>query len=290
MSCEPNLPRISIVTPSFNQGQFLEATIRSVLDQNYPNLEYIIMDGGSTDNSVELFKKFAGRLTYCEYARNLGQNHAITKGFEHATGDIFAYLNPGDIYLSWTLQIVSQIMTQVPRVQWLTPQATMTIDAVGDPLTVHYTMQQTRLRFYSGMTLGNFFGESGWIRQEGTFWRRELWEKAGAYMDASLGRAGDFDLWARMYQHGELTNTRVPLAAYRPDGADRAELDLGIAASRAILAKYPNEPKFTLNRFKFFRALSKRTGRFNARYGSQFTRVDYDLQNDKWILFAEHIF
>lgn len=289
MSCEHNAPRISIVTPSFNQGQFLEATIRSVLNQNYPNLEYIIMDGGSTDNSVEIIKKYAGHLAYWKSERDRGQNHAITEGFKRATGDIFAYLNPDVIYFPWTLQIVGQVLTQLPRVQWLTSQTTVTIDAAGDPLTVNYSMQQTRLRFYSGMTLGNFFGESGWIQQGGTFWRRELWEKAGAYMDETLERVGDFDLWARMYQHGELTGTRIPLAAYRQHRANNAVLDLTIAESRAILSKYPDERKLTLNQFRFFRKLHKQTGRFNARYGSQFTRVQYDLQNDKWILFAEPI-
>lgn len=290
MSSNSELPRISIVTPSFNQGQFLETTIRSVLDQNYPNLEYIIMDGGSTDNSVEVIKKYAERLTFWKSERDRGQNHAITEGFKHATGQVLAYLNSDDMYFPWTLQIVGQIFSQVSQVQWLTPQTTVTIDAAGDPLTVNYAMQQTRLRFYSGMTLGNFLGESGWIQQEGTFWRRELWEKAGSRMDETLERVGDFDLWARMYQHAELTTTRIPLAAYRQHGFNKTVLDLTIAESRAILDKYPNERRFTLNQFKFFRRLYKRTGRFNARYGSQFTRVDYDLQSDKWILFAEHIF
>lgn len=290
MSFNLALPRISIVTPSLNQGRYLETTIRSVLDQNYPNLEYIIMDGGSTDESVEIIKKYADRLTFWKSERDRGQNHAITEGFKHGTGEILGYLNSDDVYFPWTLGVVAQIFSQVPQVRWLTTQTTMTVDAEGDPLTVNYAMQQTRLRFYSGMTLGNFFGESGWIQQEGTFWRRELWEKAGSRMDETLERVGDFELWARMYQHGELTSTRVPLAAYRQHDANKTILDLTIRESREILAKYPQERKYTLDQFKFFRWLHKRTGRFNARFGSQFTRVDYELETGKWVLRADHIF
>lgn len=290
MSFNSASPRISIVTPSFNQGKYLEATIRSVLEQNYPNLEYIIMDGGSTDESVEIIKKYADRLTYWKSAPDRGQNHAITDGFNRATGEIMAYLNSDDVYFPWTLRVVAQIFSQVPQVRWLTPQTTVTIDAEGDPLTVNYAMQQTRLRFYSGMTLGNFFGESGWIQQEGTFWRRELWDKAGGYMDESLHRVGDFELWARMYQHGELTTTRVPLAAYRQHGTNKTVLDVTIRESREILATYPSERKYTLDQFRFLRWLNKHTGRFNVRYGSRFARVDYQLENDKWVLSTNHIF
>jgi len=93
-------PRISIITPSFNQAQFLEETIRSVLLQGYPNLEYIIIDGGSTDGSVEIIKKYEPWLAYWVSEKDKGQSHAINKGFERCTGDIFAWINSDDYYLS----------------------------------------------------------------------------------------------------------------------------------------------------------------------------------------------
>ena len=103
-----NLPRITIVTPSYNQGAFLEDTIRSVLDQGYPNLEYIVMDGGSTDNSVEIIEKYADRIDYWESEPDRGQTHAINKGFARATGVIGNWINSDDLLEPGALQTIGQ--------------------------------------------------------------------------------------------------------------------------------------------------------------------------------------
>ena len=100
--------KISIITPSYNQGQYLEETIRSVRDQPYPNLEYIIMDGGSTDNSVEIIKKYESRLAHWESRPDDGQADAINKGFNMATGDILGWLNSDDYYKPGALTEVAE--------------------------------------------------------------------------------------------------------------------------------------------------------------------------------------
>src|SRR6267142_1062651 len=100
--------KITIVTPSFNQGSFLEQTILSVIGQQYPDLEYIIIDGGSTDNSVEIIKKYASRLAHWESETDRGQAHALNKGFALATGTIFGWINSDDFYLPGTLFFVAE--------------------------------------------------------------------------------------------------------------------------------------------------------------------------------------
>lgn len=102
------LPRISVVTPSFNQGPYLEATIRSVLDQGYPNLEYLIADGGSTDQSVEIVRKYEKHLAWWCSEKDRGQSHAINKGFEHATGELYCYINSDDTLAPGSLAAAAQ--------------------------------------------------------------------------------------------------------------------------------------------------------------------------------------
>jgi len=123
-------PKISIVTPSYNQGQFLEETIRSVLLQNYPNLEYIIIDGGSTDNSIEIIQKYANYLTYWVSEKDNGQSDAINKGLKNISGNIWAYINSDDIYIKGTFYKVAAQFQQDPNADWVTGHAEY-IDEVG---------------------------------------------------------------------------------------------------------------------------------------------------------------
>ena len=124
-------PKISIVTPSFNQAKFLENTIQSIFLQNYPNIEYIVIDGGSGDISVDIIKKYADQLHFWCSELDGGQYDAINKGFSKASGDILCWLNSDDMYFPWTLKTVASIMTQFPQVEWLTTSQLGLWDAQG---------------------------------------------------------------------------------------------------------------------------------------------------------------
>ena len=113
------LPRISVVTPSYNQGNFVEETIQSVLDQGYPNLEYIVMDGGSTDGTLDILRKYEKRLVW-KSERDRGQSDALNKGFRMASGDIFSFINSDDVYEPGALHKVGRFFVDHPQASWLT--------------------------------------------------------------------------------------------------------------------------------------------------------------------------
>src|SRR5258706_15191827 len=113
------LPRITIVTPSYNQAQYVDATIRSVLEQGYPNLEYIVVDGASTDGSAEVIRRHADRLAWWVSEKDGGQSAALAKGFARATGDVLAWLNSDDLYLPGTLATVARVFPPEPDVGFI---------------------------------------------------------------------------------------------------------------------------------------------------------------------------
>lgn len=206
------LPKISIVTVSYNSEAFIERTIISVLNQNYPNLEYIVVDGGSTDRTVSIIKKYASSLTYWTSEKDSGQYDAINKGFAKGTGDIMAFINADDIYLPWTLATVASIFSSIKEVDWLTSLNASMVDHDGVIFRSGSIRPISTRGFRDGLYIP---GKSDFacIVQEGTFWRRGLWEKAGGQIDLKYRLAGDFDLWSRFTDHAKLYCLGLPLAA-----------------------------------------------------------------------------
>jgi glycosyltransferase involved in cell wall biosynthesis len=182
-----SLPKISITTPSYNQAQYLEATIRSVLDQNYPNLEYIIIDGGSTDGSAEIIKRYASRLAYWVSEPDRGQPHAINKGLQLATGDWVGWQNSDDIYYAGALMKVAKAAMQSPSPELI----------IGDINLIDERGQVIRDVRYVRPTYQSLLAEGMVLTNQAAFWRRELHARLG-YLDESLHYGFDYDWFLRI--------------------------------------------------------------------------------------------
>lgn len=194
LSQDLSWPRVSIVTPSYNQGRFLERTILSVLNQDYPNLEYIIMDGGSTDNSIEVIGKYEKSITCWVSEKDEGQADAIRRGFEKSTGTILAYLNSDDVYLPETLHRVVRQFGSRPDTavvygnQYLTNEDDQIL---GERRYTPYVPVVSRLGFLYGG-----FG----ISQPTAFWRREAYDRVGG-IEPGYVHCMDTDLFVRFALH-----------------------------------------------------------------------------------------
>ncbi len=187
-------PKISVVTPSFNQAQFLEETINSVLSQNYPNLEYIVVDGKSTDGSHDIIKKYQNRLTWMACS-DKNQTDAINIGFRKATGDILAYLNSDDLYLPNTLEVVAKTFTENRGLMWVTGDCIIVNqDGVEiNTLIRHYKNFLSKLNNCEVLAVANY------ISQPSTFVSKKIYETIGP-LDEDLEYNMDFDYWLRCYR------------------------------------------------------------------------------------------
>lgn len=215
------LPKISIVTASYNQGDFLEECIDSVLSQNYPNLEYIVMDGGSSDNSVEIIKKHEKYLTYWQSKPDGGQYAAIQEGFGKTTGEIMAWLNSDDKYHHHAFYKVAYLFTANENIEWLTGRHSWwDKDGNIEDIDTGPLPAYSRAKF-----VGKEY-DKPWIQQESTFWRRSLWVKAGGGLRTNLKYAGDLELWTRFFRHTRLYTVDTLLGGYRRHGDQKAALSM----------------------------------------------------------------
>jgi len=272
------LPKISVVTPSFNQAEYLEETLRSVLDQEYPNLEYIVIDGGSTDGSVDIIRRYEDRLAYWVSEPDEGQYDALNKGFARSTGEIMAWLNSDDKYLDWTFSSVAEAMSNLPEIEWLTSQFQFFWDQQGRAMRCEWHPGFSRELVLRGGTLPGC-GWPAWafLQQESTFWRRSLWERAGGQLSTSYSLAGDYDLWMRFAGQAELYSLSVPLAGFRqhPGQKTARQMDAYIEEARACFqlrgGKRPGRlgGLWLKNWGKLLRYLQRRHAFACAQLGSQ---------------------
>jgi glycosyltransferase involved in cell wall biosynthesis len=187
-------PKISIITPSFNQGHFIKETIDSVLNQNYSNLEYVVMDGGSTDETVKILKSYDDKITWVS-KKDKGQTDAINKGIRKSTGEIITYLNSDDVMLPNTLNTVAEYFIEHDDAMWLTGDYFI-IDESGNKIQSFVASYKKLLRAFPNkyvLSIANF------IIQPSTFWRRSLSNEIGLFRE-DLHYVMDFEYWMRIIQ------------------------------------------------------------------------------------------
>jgi glycosyltransferase involved in cell wall biosynthesis len=182
--------KISIVTPSYNQGAFLEKTIKSVLAQNYPDLEYIVIDGGSTDNSSEIINRYADKLSYYISELDSGQSNAINKGFKKATGDILAWINSDDQYYPGVFKKIAAVFETNPSVDII----------YGYHNDINEKEEVVRKGFHIPFSKHAFKIGLG-ICQPTSFWRKKVWDECGP-LDVQLHYCMDYDFYAKALKCG----------------------------------------------------------------------------------------
>jgi len=209
-----SLPKISIITPSYNQGEFIEETILSVLNQRYPNLEYIVIDGGSTDDTVAILERYADRLAYWVSEKDSGQTNAINKGIQRATGDIVGVLNSDDVYLPGALDFVADQFMKGSKIRWMSAPS------------LYWGPDRAQMR-NDMMPVIRPSWVGGWLVAQcvphpSTFLSRSIFEQHGLF-DETYYFAMDHEMWCRLAFEGEEMHVfGRPLSAYRVHGESKS--------------------------------------------------------------------
>lgn len=257
---------------------YLERTMRSILDQHYPNLEYIVIDGGSTDGSVDIIKKYSDQLSFWVSEPDQGMYHAIQKGFEKSTGEIMAWLNADDLYFPNALHVVGRIFRDT-GVNWIQGKAAIA-NKEDQVVYVENLKRWSKYDFYEG--------RYQFIQQESTFWTRKLWQDAGASLDVSMKYAGDFELWLRFFRHAELHSVRTVLGCFRMRDGEQlssqhyekylAECEAKLAEELQVL---PADVKHNLNLLK----APKTGGRIASLKNKIRPKEEFSIVHPKYIMY-----
>lgn len=269
-------PKLTIVTPSYNQGDYIEEAIRSVLLQNYPNLEYFIIDGGSADNTLEIIQKYSPWLTDWKTEADEGQYNAINKGFVRSSGNIMLWLNSDDMLLPESLRVIATVFSTFPQIQWLTGIPLLwnesgTYFQILPQISYNRTVMQ--LAGYEGRAIH-------WVMQECTAWTRLLWNQAGGYVDMDLQYAGDFDLWHRFSFHSQLYTVAALIGGNRQHAAQKT----------ASQSRYCNDVDKQLSKKVFFKisnkfmrlSLIRKIVRAALLVRKMSNHVYFDAKSDDW--------
>ncbi|MFW6351377.1 MAG: glycosyltransferase family 2 protein [Bacteroidota bacterium] len=208
-------PKVSIVTPSYNQADFLEETLLSVLNQNYPNLEYIVVDGGSTDGSIDIIKKYEDRLSWWVSEPDNGQSDAINKGFSKATGEIFNWVNSDDLLCPGAIRMAVHFLQKHPGCELV----------FGDRLVIDGT--STVIEAYEAPSYSRWLPPLlSKLPQEAAFFTSRIWKKVGG-LDISLDYVMDTDLWYRFLEHTTFFHVPMYMGMYRKHVQSKSVFGMG---------------------------------------------------------------
>ncbi len=199
-------PKITLVTAVYNGEEYLEATIRSIVNQRYPNLEYIVVDDGSTDRTAEIIRIYEREVSCWLSQANQGLYAALNAGFARSTGEVMGWLNASDLLQVNGLFTVGSIFRALRDVEWITGRPTK-ISATGMTIDVLPIPRWSQGRFLAGA--------NKYIQQESTFWRRSLWERAGGKLSTEYRAEGDFELWVRFFRCARLYSVNALIGGYR---------------------------------------------------------------------------
>ena len=265
-------PKISIITPSYNQGQFISETIESVITQNYPNLEYIIIDGGSTDKTPEVIEEYSNYITYWVSEPDKGQTDAINKGLKRATGEIVAWLNSDDIYEPGSFQKVADSYAANHNTEIF----------LGD---VFSFFPDGRTELWVNRFEAEDFLNRVSIHQPGVFWKKSLHDRYG-YLDESFYYLMDYEFWMRTFFNSRIQKLDTVLTRFRVhDEAKTGRNPIGLYDDyRRVMSRFANSipqvfVKETMQRLAIY--INEEDIKYTINHG--FTREELTLYLDNYI-------
>lgn len=245
------LSKISVITPCFNHAQFIDATMRSVHGQGYPNLEHIVIDGGSTDGSAEVIERYRDRLAYWVSEPDDGQTDALIKGFDRATGDIYCWLNSDDLFGPGTLHEVAEYFASNPEVRFV----------YGDSLWIDRDGATIKPKLEHGWNRFVWLHDHNFVAQASTFWRADLYRAVGG-LDRSFDLAMDADLWARFSEQTSPRHVRRYWSSMRfyPEQKNTRMREASHVEMRRIRDRYVEPARPTIEALRSVGARALRVG------------------------------
>ncbi len=252
-----DMPKISVVVPTFNSERFVDECLQSLFTARgaAADLEVIVVDGGSTDRTLARVQAHGDKIAKVITEPDDGIYDAVNKGFAHSTGEVMTWISSNDVMHGAALAHVSDIFDRHRHVNFVTGLYSVIIDEQGLVLYVSKRSGISRSSFLDGCHTERLYPcSSGYIQQEGTFWRRSLWDAAGAHVSTAFGPAGDFELWTRFFEVSDIVCVRTAMASFRKHAKQTSVVqgdsyaEMARQALQAMQKKFshtPRDPKGT---------------------------------------------